>query len=255
MSFGHSLRETETLGGTGILNREATSQPGLKSLCERTGLQFRDGQLAIRALTHRSFANEHPGKWEDNERLEFLGDAVLDFVSGAWVYRRFPDSSEGRLTRLRSALVRTETLAEFARKLELGSLLRLGRGEEETGGRERPANLCGAFEALIGALYLDQGTEAARQFLEPLLEEAVTRILGEQGEIDAKSLLQEWSQAEHALTPRYVTAEERGPDHEREFTVEVYIGDELWGAGVGPSKQAAAQSAALEALHRIRKAS
>lgn len=233
---------------------EATSQPGPESLEERTGLEFRDRQLAMRALTHRSFANEHPGKWEDNERLEFLGDAVLDFVSGAWVYRRFPDAPEGRLTRLRSALVRTEMLAEFARRLDLGSLLRLGRGEEETGGRERPANLCGAFEALVGALYLDQGVEAVRRYLEPLLEEAVVRILGEQGEIDAKSLLQEWAQAERSLTPRYATAEERGPDHEREFTVEVYIGDELWGAGVGPSKQAAAQAAALEALRRVRKA-
>jgi ribonuclease-3 len=216
------------------------------------GLEFRDPQLALRALTHRSYANEHPGKWDDNERLEFLGDAVLDFLSGAWVYHRFPDSLEGRLTRMRSALVRTETLAGFARKLEIGSLLRLGRGEEETGGRDRPANLCGAFEALIGALYLDQGAEAARKFVEPFFEEAAMRILQEQAEIDAKSLLQEWSQAERSLTPRYVTAEERGPDHEREFTVEVYIGDELWGAGVGPSKQAAAQAAALEALRRTR---
>ncbi|MGD0575085.1 MAG: ribonuclease III [Anaerolineales bacterium] len=237
------------------MSREATSQPGSESLRERMGLEFQDPSLAIRALTHRSFANEHPGKWEDNERLEFLGDAVLDFVSGAWVYHRFPDSPEGRLTRLRSALVRTETLAGFARKLDIGSLLRLGRGEEETGGRDRPANLCGAFEALIGALYLDQGAEAARRFVEPLFEEAAERILEEQGEIDAKSLLQEWSQAERSLTPRYVTAEERGPDHEREFTVEVYLGDELWGAGIGPSKQAAAQAAALEALGHIRKAS
>lgn len=237
------------------MSREATSQPGSESLRERMGLEFQDPSLAIRALTHRSFANEHPGKWEDNERLEFLGDAVLDFVSGAWVYHRFPNSPEGRLTRLRSALVRTETLAGFARKLDIGSLLRLGRGEEETGGRDRPANLCGAFEALIGALYLDQGAEAARRFVEPLFEEAAERILEEQGEIDAKSLLQEWSQAERSLTPRYVTAEERGPDHEREFTVEVYLGDELWGAGIGPSKQAAAQAAALEALGHIRKAS
>lgn len=237
------------------MSREATSQPGSESLRERMGLEFQDPSLAIRALTHRSFANEHPGKWEDNERLEFLGDAVLDFVSGAWVYHRFPDSPEGRLTRLRSALVRTETLAGFARKLDIGSLLRLGRGEEETGGRDRPANLCGAFEALIGALYLDQGAEAARRFVEPLFEEAAERILEEQGEIDAKSLLQEWSQAERSLTPRYVTAEERGPDHEREFTVEVYLGDELWGAGIGPSKQAAAQAAALEALGHIPKAS
>jgi len=235
------------------LNDETGIPLGPEYLRERVGLQFRDDQLAVRALTHRSFANEHPGKWEDNERLEFLGDAVLDFVSGAWVYRRFPDSPEGRLTRLRSALVRTETLADLARKLDLGSLLRLGRGEEETGGRERPANLCGAFEALVGALYLDRGIDAARQFLEPLFEEAVARILGEQGEIDAKSLPQEWSQAERSLTPRYVTAEERGPDHEREFTVEVYLGEELWGAGVGPSKQTAAQAAALEALRRLRK--
>lgn len=215
------------------------------------GIQFKNPHLLRRALTHRSYVNEHPEESEDNERLEFLGDAVLDFVSGAWLYNRFPEMSEGQLTRLRAALVRTEQLAEFARELKLGEALRLGRGEEEGGGRTRPALLCDAFEAVVGALYLDSGIAAAQQLVEPLFAETARAILGAQSDVDSKSLLQEWAQSELGQTPQYLTTDSYGPDHAKEFQVEVRIGNVRYGVGTGRSKQIAAQAAADAALKAI----
>ncbi len=216
-----------------------------------SGLQFDNRALLQRALTHHSYVNEHPEAGEDNERLEFLGDAVLDFLSGSWLYGRYPHAAEGELTKLRSALVRTETLAEFARKLELGQYLRLGRGEEEGGGRSRPLLLCGAFEAVTGALYLDRGEAAARHFAEPMFEALLATLDQEELPPDPKSRLQEWAQSKLGQTPHYRTANESGPQHLREFTVEVLIGDELVGSGIGRSKNAAAQGAAAAALQRL----
>ncbi|MEW6579776.1 MAG: ribonuclease III [Chloroflexota bacterium] len=219
---------------------------------ERLNVEFRNLSLLQRALTHRSYLNEHPEhSLEDNERLEFLGDAVLDFIAGAWLYDRFPEMDEGRLTRLRAGLVRTETLASFALRYRLGEALLLGKGEDDSGGRTRPKNLCGAFEALIGALYLDQGMPAARAFVEPLLEPALTDMLERDAEKDAKSLLQEWSQATLGETPAYRTVESYGPDHAKQFTVQVLIGETVCGVGVGHSKQVAAQDAAQRALAAI----
>ena len=213
---------------------------------------FRDASLLSRALTHRSYLNEHPElALEDNERLEFLGDAVLDFVVGAWLYNRFPELREGRLTSLRAALVNTETLAGFGLQIGLHEQLRLGKGEAESGGRARTSLLCNAFEALIGALYLDQGLEAVQAFLYQLLPDEVERLMAEERDRDAKSILQEWSQAKHGLTPRYRTIRAEGPDHARQFTIEVHIGEHVVGRGVGPSKQIAAQAAASEALARL----
>ncbi len=216
-----------------------------------TGLGSFNPALLERALTHHSFVNEHPEAGEDNERLEFLGDAVLDFLSGAWLYARYPQADEGDLTRMRSVLVRTETLAEFARTIQLGRHLRLGKGEEESGGRQRPLLLCGAFEALIGALFLDQGAEAAQRFLEPKFEALFAELPREEIVLDAKSRLQEWAQSQRTLTPQYRTVEESGPQHSREFVVEVYLGSELCGRGAGRSKNAAAQVAATDALKRL----
>jgi ribonuclease-3 len=214
---------------------------------------FRDQSLLARALTHRSYLNEHPelALLEDNERLEFLGDAVLDFVVGAWLYNRFPELPEGRLTSLRAALVRTDTLAEFAVQVGVRDQLRLGKGEAESGGRARTSLLCNAFEAVIGALYLDQGLEAVRALLYQLLPDEVERIMADERDRDAKSILQEWSQAKHGLTPRYRTVHAEGPDHARQFTIEVHIGEHVVGRGVGPSKQVAAQAAASDALARL----
>ena len=223
------------------------------SECEAAfGITFADKTLLQRALTHRSYINENPDfHFEDNERLEFLGDAILDFVIGEYLYHRFPEMREGNLTSLRAALVKTETLARFAIQLDLGQYLFVGRGEAESGGRERQANLCAAFEALVGAIYLDQGLEAVKDFIAPLVEPELERVI--QGELnkDAKSLLQELSQGLLQLTPAYRTIEEKGPDHAKEFTVEVIIGGQVYGRGQGPSKQAAAQGAARAALQRF----
>jgi|SRR5690554_6286020 ribonuclease-3 len=226
--------------------------PDLNKVQARLNTQFNDLSLLQRALTHRSYLNEHPEHMlEDNERLEFLGDAVLDFIAGAWLFHRFPEMDEGRLTRLRAGLVRTETLARFAESLGLGDALLLGRGEDESGGRRRISILCGSFEALIGALYLDQGMDAAQAFVEPLLAPALEDILSRAADKDAKSLLQEWSQAELGLTPVYRTVASEGPDHAKRFTVAVMIGQTECGRGVGHSKQAAAQLAAQHALDAI----
>ena len=216
------------------------------------GITFADKTLLQRALTHRSYVNENPDfPLEDNERLEFLGDAILDFVIGEYLYHRFPEMQEGNLTSLRAALVKTETLARFAIQLDLGRYLFVGRGEDESGGRERPANLCAAFEALAGAIYLDQSLEVVKDFIAPFIEPELERVI--QGELDkdAKSLLQELSQGLLQLTPAYRTVEEKGPDHAKEFTVEVIIGGQIYGRGQGPSKQAAAQAAARAALQRF----
>jgi ribonuclease-3 len=209
---------------------------------------FHDPSLLQRALTHRSYVNEHPEVLEDNERLEFLGDAVLDFVTGAFLYHRYPEMAEGRLTRLRSALVRTEQLAVFSQAVGLGPLMRLGRGEEA--GRARPTLLCAAFEAVIGAYFLDAGVEAVRAYVEPLFKPAAEQILRTDKDTDAKSLLQEWAQAKRGQTPRYSTLAATGPDHEKTFTVEVRIGEEVFGVGAGPNKQAAAQAAAQAGLQK-----
>jgi ribonuclease-3 len=224
----------------------------LNSIQKQLGVTFDDLSLLQRALTHRSYLNEHPEHlWEDNERLEFLGDAVLDFITGAWLYHRFPEMDEGQLTRLRAGLVRTETLARFAERVGLGEALLLGRGEDESGGRTRQSNLCAVFEALVGALYLDRGMDVAQAFVEPFLSPALDDMLVHTGDKDAKSLFQEWSQATLGLTPIYRTVASEGPDHAKEFTVAVMVGTTECGRGIGHSKQAAAQAAARRALEAV----
>lgn len=213
---------------------------------------FNDPVLLLRALTHSSYLNEHPElALEDNERLEFLGDAVLDFLSAAWLYNRLPEADEGRLTSLRAALVKTEMLAELATQLGMAEQIRLGKGEGDSGGRGRVNLLADAFEAMIGALYLDQGLEAVRSLVEPLFAATIEYIIASELDRDPKSILQEWSQAERRQTPRYHTVSAEGPDHAKLFTVEVYIGGEVVGQGEGPSKQAATQAAAANALERL----
>ena len=214
----------------------------------RLGLSFSNLHLLRRALTHRSFANESRDVLEDNERLEFLGDAVLDFIAGAWVYNHCPEMAEGDLTRVRSALVRTDTLASFARQFDVGSALRLGRGELASGGQFRETLLCGAFEAIIGALYLDAGIEAVEKFIQPLLEQAHDEVVYRFDIYDPKSTFQEWAQANKLGTPRYVTVGSSGPDHAKTYVVEVQINGKSYGQGTGSSKQSAAQMAAEAAL-------
>ncbi|MAU01204.1 MAG: ribonuclease III [Anaerolineaceae bacterium] len=212
-------------------------------------VHFKDYSLLARALTHRSYLNENPdAALEDNERLEFLGDAVLDFIVGAYLYHRFPEMDEGELTSLRAALVRARTLAGFARQLEIGRFLQLGLGEAENGGRERIPLLCASFEAVIGAIYLDQGLSSVKSLVEQLINPALTEIMAESLHKDAKSEFQVWAQARYNITPHYEVIDTSGPDHAKQFTVQVLLGDDVWGEGTGRSKQVAAQAAAKVAM-------
>jgi ribonuclease III len=222
-----------------------------QDLAKKINYKFHNLRLLTRALTHRSYVNEHPEVPEDNERLEFLGDAVLDFVVGAWLYNRYPEMAEGQLTRMRSALVRTEQLAEFARQLDLGPSMRLGRGELHGGGRRRPALLCATFEALIGALYLQGEIAAVRDFIFPILERSADGLILQPDVYDAKSRLQEWAQANKLGIPRYETRSAEGPDHAKTFVVDVFVNSVISGTGAGPNKQIAAQSAAADALNKV----
>ena len=217
----------------------------------RIDLEFKNVGLLTRALTHRSYYNEHKDAIEDNERLEFLGDAVLDFLVGAWLYHRFPEMAEGQLTRLRAALVGNEQLAKFASQLDLGSAMRLGNGEAENGGRDRIPLLGSTFEALIGALYLDQDIARVWEFMDPILETAVKKIMANQIEHHPKSILQEWSQSKGYGTPIYQTVGDSGPDHDKYFDVEVLIDGIAYGKARGHSKQAAAKVAAKLALEKL----
>lgn len=223
----------------------------LTDLQQQAGFAFRNESFLRRALTHRSYLNEHPEETEDNERLEFLGDAVLDFLIAAMLYHRFPEMQEGPLTRLRASLVRAEQLAAVARQIGLGSYIRLGKGEDEAGGRDRDTLLGDTFEAILGGLYLDSGLEAVQDYVErTFLPEAAGVVYG-QKDIDAKSQFQEWAQAELNFTPQYVTVSAEGPDHDKTFVVEVRVNGETYGVGTGRSKQSAAQAAALEALRKV----
>lgn len=221
----------------------------LLELSDRLGIDFCDYSLLSRALTHRSYLNENPSSvLEDNERLEFLGDAVIDFIVAAYLYHHYPEMDEGELTSLRAALVRAETLAQFARDMDLGHYLRLGYGEEENGGRDRTPLLCASFEAVIGAIYLDRGIEVARALVENLIRPALELIRAGSLHKDAKSEFQVWAQAQFNMTPHYQMVASEGPDHAKNFTVQVVIGEEVWGEGRGRSKQSAAQAAAAEAM-------
>jgi len=217
------------------------------------GVEFRDPSLLLQSLVHRSYLNETPDSpLASNERLEFLGDAVLGFVVAEEIYRRFPDLSEGELTKLRSALVRGETLSRVALTLNLGDYLYLGRGEEESGGRNRPRTMSCALEAVIGAVLVDQGLEAAKGFILMILGDELERAIEDKLIADYKSRLQQIIQLERKITPVYRTIEEVGPDHAKVFTVEVLAGDSILGQGCGRSKRAAEMEAAREALESLR---
>lgn len=218
-------------------------------------LTFRNPALLETALSHRSSLNEKSQSGttssESNERLEFLGDAVLELAATLYLYEHRPDEDEGKLTAYRSALVRTETLAALARELELHKQMYLSKGEEQGGGRDNDSLLADLTEAVIGALYLDQGFSAVQDFLAAHLFPKFEAILQTKSYKDQKSLLQEEVQARSLATPVYRVVKAIGPDHDKEFTIEVLVGDEVWGVGVGHSKQAAQQAAASQALQKI----
>ena len=222
-----------------------------RDFIERLNVRFSDYLLLTRSLTHRSFLNEHPEALEDNERLEFLGDAVLDFLVGEWLYNRFPEMEEGDLTQMRSALVQTNQLAEFARMIKLENIIRLGKGELKSGGKLRNSLLCDAFEAFIGALFLDQGIDYVREILSPIIESSIGDVIANHKNEDPKSKLQEWAQSHGYPTPKYLTKAIQGPDHAKTFEIEVHVNNKIMGSGVGKSKQDAEKTAARMALSQI----
>lgn len=219
------------------------------SLNERLGLSFSNFSLLTRALTHRSYANEHQDGTEDNERLEYLGDAVIDLIAGEWAYRHFPDLQEGDLTKIRAHLVKNENLARFARQISLGGAIRFGRGERTSGGHMRSSVLGSAFEALLGAIYLDSSFEKVKTFALPFIEPHKETILDEIN--DPKSQLQEKVQAEKLGPIIYRVITISGPDHARHYEVEVEINGVVMGRGTGSSKSAAEREAARDALKKI----
>lgn len=225
----------------------------LSSLEQKIGIKFKNKKFIQQAFVHRSYLNESKKIPSSNERLEFLGDSILSFLVSEHLYKRLPNFPEGELTNLRSALVNTTTLAQTAKVLDLGTFLMFSKGEEEGGGRQNIHILADTFEALLGAIYLDQGIGSVKKVLEKLLFPLVDKILIEKTYKDAKSTFQEVVQEKTKISPVYKVLKEIGPDHAKDFTVGVYVGNMLFGKGVGKSKQEAEMKAAAAALEEWRK--
>ncbi len=236
----------------GVGDAAAPSRGNLQDLAAALGLSVRSPDLLAQALVHRSALNEAPEVGlASNERLEFLGDAIIGYLAAQYLYFTYPEFSEGEMTTVRAALVRADTLARWAQSLDLGRHLRLGRGEEASGGRTRRTLLASAFEAVVAAVALDQGLEAARLVLMRFLEPECRKVVAGQTAKDAKSRLQEAMQSLRQVTPTYRVAETLGPDHDRTFVVEVLADEDVLARASGPSKQEAEQAAAREALARL----
>ncbi len=224
----------------------------LATLQQTLGVSFNDLSLLEQALVHSSYVNENPGfAPTSNERLEFLGDAILGFIIARELYMRFPNLSEGEMTKLRSSLVRRDALSRIARAISLGNYLYLGKGEEASGGRRKPVNLAGALEAVIAAIFLDRGLSIARDFVLKAADKELNKMLSQGVEADYKSRLQELIQARYQQTPTYKIIEATGPDHDRTFTVEVRVGNTILGRGSGKSKKAAEAEAARLVLDQL----
>jgi len=217
------------------------------------GILFNNKSLLEQALVHSSAINENPElPLPSNERLEFLGDTILNFIVTNILYQGFPELSEGELTEIRTSLICRETLARLAISLKLGDYLYLGRGEELSGGRKKPSNLANALEAVVGAVFLDQGLILATDFVSKLLSSELQKIREHGMTANYKTLLQEYIQATYQQTPVYHLIEATGPDHDKSFTVEVILGDKTLGRGSGKSKQAAEMAAAQSAWKQLR---
>ena len=223
----------------------------IKKFQEVIGYHFHDEKLLRQALTHSSFANEkHLKKHSDNERLEFLGDAVLEIISSEFLYKEYPDKPEGELTKLRASIVCEPTLALCTKDIALGEYLLLGKGEDQTGGRGRKSILSDALEAVIGAIYLDGGFANAKEFIHKYI---LTDIEHKQLFYDSKTILQEIVQEKGTQPVEYVLIAEEGPDHNKSFTVEARVNGRLMGTGTGHTKKAAEQAAAYQAIREIKK--
>jgi len=224
----------------------------LVTLQQTLGASFNDISLLEQALVHSSYINENPSfAPASNERLEFLGDAVLGLIVAEKLYQDFPHLTEGEMTKLRAALVRRDTLTRMARAIRLGDYLYLGKGEEASGGRHKPANLAAALEAVIAAIFLDQGSSTAKDFILRLVNPELQKVVTQGAAVDYKSELQEFTQAREQQTPTYHVIEATGPDHDKRFTVEVRLGKTVLGIGSGNSKKAAETEAARLALEKL----
>ena len=216
------------------------------------GTPIQNKELFKTAFTHRSYLNEHPEYANpSNERLEFLGDAVLQLLSSEFLYNQYPDSPEGDLTNYRAAIVCTSSLAEESKRLNYGNFLYLSNGEESSGGREREYILANTFESVLGALYIESGLDFCREFVTKELFYKIERIVDQESYKDAKSRFQEVAQEKFGLTPHYEVLDAWGADHEKTFNVGVYLQDDIYGEGRGRSKQKAEQEAALDALKKL----
>ena len=232
--------------------QSSTKQNPFDTLERLIRVQFKDKDLLRQAFVHKSYVNEHRASTMlHNERLEFLGDAVLELVTTEFLYAKFPHLPEGQLTTFRSALVKGKHLAEVGRTLHLGDYLHLSRGEEKSGGRKKNYILANTVEALIGAMYLDRGFTTAHRFIDRFILTNLEEILSKGLYVDAKSKLQEFSQEKFSVTPTYQVLTEQGPDHNKIFEVGVFIGEKMVGTGKGSSKQTAQQAAATVALQEL----
>lgn len=214
--------------------------------------EFINKDIEFQVFTHRSYLNESNSTQESNERMEFLGDSILSFVVSSYIYKNYPNLKEGELTNLRSILTNTETLYLVAKDLKLGEYLKLSKGEEASGGRTNKSLLANTYESVVGGLYLDQGIQASKQFIEDTIITKIDSIIKDQGLKDPKSHLQEVLQEKYKDSPIYEIVHEEGPDHARIYTVSVRIGDTTLGQGIGKSKQDAEKLAAKEALIKLK---
>lgn len=235
-----------------MVRQEVAAKPRSISQLERSlGVEFKNKELLQQAMYHRSYLNEANADVESNERLEFLGDAVLGHVIADRLYRDYPTLTEGQLSQIRALLVRWDALAKAAQRIKLGDYLVMGRGEEMSGGRERPSNLAGGLEALIGAAFLDGGVTRARKLILQLLKPDLEEIAKKGITADSKSELQHIAQTRWRQIPTYRLVSSEGPDHAKLFTVEVLLGDEMMGRGQGRTKKQAELNAARQALETL----
>ena len=221
---------------------------------KRIGVKFANRDLLKTALTHRSYINENREQnIENNERLEFLGDAVLELIISDHIYKKYPEKHEGELTAIRSALVRTESIAEESKKMGIGQYLLLSKGEEESGGKDKEYIIADLYEAVLGAIYLDKDYETAKEYVTRTILKKVDKVVEEELFIDPKTKIQELSQAKYKVTPTYTILKEEGPDHDKHFTIGLFLENKEIAQGVGTSKQKAEEDAARKAILIMKK--
>ena len=225
----------------------------LEEFAASINVTFKDISLLDRALTHRSYINENRHSNKHNERLEFLGDAVLELIVSEFLFIKYPKRPEGELTSFRAATVKTSTLASTSRDLNVGKYLQMSKGEEATGGKDKDYLLANAFESILGSIYIDQGYNSCKKFVSEVLIIKIAEIVEKRLDIDSKTQFQEIAQRNYNTTPTYEVVKEDGPDHDKIFTVNVMVGKKVFGKGSGGSKQRAEDKAATEGLKKLTK--